>query len=187
VSPGKPKPLLAAWTKPFKVNWEVTISPKNFLAFCSRGVSGLVRSLEREGGGRVGALPQSSVALQARAEQQSPAALGCPDPLPAGCSGVASAAASRVAAGRQERALCQHFMRVYVWRKTGEATEDLCILVSAKFDDLPVGFWRGLCGLCSACLVIPSGVSVAANFSVLDSHLLPLEESLVAWQRDTTN
>lgn len=55
-------------------------------------------------------------------------------------------------------------MHAYVSRKMGEATEDLYILVSAKFDDFPGGFWCGLCG--STCLVIPPGVSVAANFSV---------------------
>lgn len=78
-------------------------------------------------------------------------------------------------------------MHACVSRKMGEATEDLYILVSAKFDDFPGGFWCGPCG--SACLVIPPGVSVAANFSVfyLDSHLLPLEKSPVIWQRDTTN
>lgn len=39
-SPGKPKPLLSAQTKLFKVTWEVTISQKNFLAFCNLSVSG---------------------------------------------------------------------------------------------------------------------------------------------------
>lgn len=59
-------------------------------------------------------------------------------------------------------------MHAYVSRKVGEATEDLCILVSAKFDDFPVRYCCGLCGIGSACTcpVIPSGLLVAASFYV---------------------
>lgn len=88
------------------------------------------------------------------------------DLLPASCSGVAAGVAFHSSERNKEYTVCQWFMHAYASRKMDEATEDLYILVSAKFDYFPVGFWCGPRGLGSTCLVIPSGVSVAASFSM---------------------
>lgn len=67
-----------------------------------------------------------------------------------------------------------------VWK---EAAGDL-YLDSFKFGDFPPKFRCGLCGSHSACLVIPSGVSVAASFfyALIFCHW---KKCLVAGQRDT--
>lgn len=85
--------------------------------------------------------------------------------LPASCSGLAAAPPFPWQRGIRSalftRALC-----LCAAREMGEAVQELCIFVSAEFDDFSVGFWCGLCVLHSVCRVMPSGVSVATSFSV---------------------